>query len=100
MINLPAITNGTEKQIAWAEKIRAATIKGAQITLANRVIDEAKRADMLAHFMGIVANKVSTDAVAWIEEHKRLSDGRADGLIQSDGSIGGYADLIRALTVK
>lgn len=61
MTKLPEITNGTEKQNAYADAIRAAVFAG----IVARVPAE-KHEGFAAHFGGIM----TTDAVRWIEAYK------------------------------
>lgn len=65
MANLPQITNGTEKQIAFAAKIRADMIASAPCPN-----NEAR--EQLAQ---VVATKITTDAVVWIETYKSVGAG-------------------------
>ena len=65
MTNLPTITNGTEKQIAWATEIRAAYLAGF---LAKVPAD--KQDDAIAATFA----KMTTDASRWIETYKSLGD--------------------------
>lgn len=74
MTDLPAFTTGTEKQIAWAEKIRAAKIEKwsaaiAVLMASSRDMRRQWGADMQAVVNVALTN---TDAEAWIDGRDRV----------------------------
>lgn len=64
MTNPAIFTSGTEKQIAFAGKIRAALIK--------RVVETKMLKVDAATFETLLAANVSRDAAKWIDEARRL----------------------------
>jgi len=84
MTSLPAFTAGTEKQIAWATKIRDSFIASAQ---DQRIVTD------LDGFMVVVATKLTTDAAKWADAFTAIN-----GCIDSRGMLAArkFANAISA----
>jgi len=83
MINLPTLTNGTDKQIAFAAKIRADMIASAPCP------NDAAREGLA----GVVATKLTKDATIWIDTY--TSVGASMDAVQ--GRMAGVRKLLNAI---
>lgn len=80
---MPAMTNGTDKQIAYAEKVRAAAIKSLENTARARTgNDEAQVAYAMEAALENIATKTSTDAIVWLD-----AKARHQAFFNDDGSL-------------
>lgn len=64
MTSLPTFTAGTEKQIAWAAKIRDAFIASAQ---DQRIVTD------LDGFIAVICTKLTTDAAKWVDAYTAIN---------------------------
>jgi len=92
MINLPALTNGTDKQIAYAAKIRDAVIVEVKISARGHKASGITPEAMFGKHLGMIAAKATTDAVAWIEAYNAASS-----FITDDGGCYNYAPIVKAV---
>ena len=95
MTNLPIFTNGTDKQIAYASKIRDAVVVEIKTAARGHAASGITPEAMFEKHLGMLAAKASTDAVVWIKAFKA-----AESFFEANGGCRNYAQIAKAVMTK